>query len=66
MPTRQVLNKFIQSEDPYRRESDCSQDLEMAILTDNIVGIGNNGTIDKFIVVGVLLNQMKTKLRCKE
>ena len=34
----------------------------MGVFTNNIVSIGDNGTVDKFIVIRICLNKIKTKL----
>lgn len=33
------------------------EDIEMAVVGDDILGIGGNGTVNKLVVVDILLNQ---------
>ena len=39
------------------------QDFEVFILGNNIFCIGNNGAIDKFVVIRVLMDKVEVKMR---
>ena len=55
--------KSLQRNDVNDGVTDLSEHVVVPVVSYNIAGIGNNGTIDEFVVVGVGLNQVETILR---
>ena len=61
----EILDKEIEPDNADMRKGNLLQNIEMAVLTDDIVSIGNNGAVHKLVVVRVALNQIEMELRIK-
>lgn len=59
------IGKLMEFDDLNMRKRYSLQDLKMPIVADDVVGIGNDGAVDKFVVVRVFLYQTKTVLGVK-
>lgn len=55
--------KILQCDDINDRERNQSQHIVMLVVSDYIVGVGNNGTINKFMIIRVGSNEPKMIVR---
>ena len=59
------FSKLMKFDDMNMRKRNSLQYFKMPIVADDVVGIGNDGTVDKFVVVRVFLYQSKAVLGVK-
>ena len=45
----EILHKEIEPDDADTRKGNLLQDIEIAVLTDDIIGIGDNGAVHKLV-----------------